>query len=257
MTYLQVPVGYHGPTQTAVDTIVIHGTVSPCRVGQAARDAGYITSVGLSVHWLVDPATTVGQCPEHLVAWHDGYNLRSVGVEFTDPQGDVARFGRAAADPRRWQDDDHQAMLHRGADLVRGICQRWNVPKMRVTSDLRMPPVRGICGHLDVSTTYRLSNHVDPGPDFPWGQFLTLVNGTTPAPAAPTPKPAPPTNGDDMLLVKLAGKRAVYASNGTHKTWVRTLPDPRWPHLGTHVDEVSPTSRSWTAEIVGTVAPTD
>ena len=33
----------------------------------------------------------------------------------------------------------------------------------------------GICGHVHASDAYHLSDHTDPGANFPWGEFMTQV----------------------------------------------------------------------------------
>lgn len=171
MPYTQIPALRHGPVQTRIDRIVLHGTVSPTRAGQAASAARYLNKVGLSVHYLVDPGGIVQMLAENVVGFHDGHNINEVGIELCDPQ---------AGDPARWSDADHLKMLSLAAPLVRDIANRWSVPKARITANL--VGKRGICGHVDVTNTWHESTHVDPdhaGP-FPWTRFIDQVNGTDP-----------------------------------------------------------------------------
>lgn len=166
--YSTVPAPSHGPVESGKDRIVLHGTVSPCRAGQAPADARYIAGVGYSVHYVIDPGGICPQLPEPYEGWGDGHNVREIHVEFCDPQ---------AGDPARWADADHQRMLALGAPLVRAIAGRWHIPSVRIRAPLGT--LRGICGHIDTSQTWHQSTHVDPdkaGP-FPWDAFIRQVNG--------------------------------------------------------------------------------
>jgi len=180
--------GWSGHTQGPVGTvtrIVIHGTVSPCQDGGARGNASYFqdpNSGGLA-HYIVDPSEIVQTCDEDLACWHAPPNANSLGVEFCDPQ---------QGDPARWQDGPHQQMLALGARLVADLCARHGIPVTHIDAGGLLNGQRGIPGHVDVSQAWHQSDHTDPGPDFPWQQFLALVAGPA---APPKPQPAPPPAG--------------------------------------------------------------
>lgn len=166
MKYMQA--AKHGGTQSQVDRIVIHGTVSPCVRGGALNVARYFQSAGAggSAHYTVDPGEVVASVRESVIAHHAPPNTRSIGIELCDPQK-----GRAD----RWQDDEHEAMLQRAAVLIRQVAKRWDVPLRRLTVAEVRAGKRGICGHVDVSKAFRQSDHTDPGDAFPWERLMFLV----------------------------------------------------------------------------------
>lgn len=172
MAYPSIP-GYSGHTsgtQTAVNRIVIHATVSPCVKGGARNVARYFQSSGAggSAHYVVDPGEIIRCYAETTVTWHAPPNAGSIGIELCDPQK-----GTAA----RWADADHEAMLRLAAKLVREVAARWKVPLARLSvADLKAGK-RGICGHVDVANAWHKTDHGDPdiaGP-FPWTRFMSLV----------------------------------------------------------------------------------
>jgi N-acetyl-anhydromuramyl-L-alanine amidase AmpD len=73
----------------------------------------------------------------------------------------------------------------------------------------------GICGHVEVSQAFHLSTHTDPGPNFPWSQFMAVVLGG-------------PVGDDDVLNPEehkaLLDIAEVLKSDRTdRKTWRDTL----------------------------------
>lgn len=198
-----------------IDRIVVHGTVSRTFVGGALSVARYFAdpNAGGSAHVIVDPATAVRSVPDRVVAWHAPPNPRSLGLEFCDLVLWNQDKGRTAAyyDPRlatpqlfaaRWQRPEWQSMLRLGAQVVRDWADTYKVPLTRIQAPLTGN--RGVCGHIDVSLTWRQTNHSDPGPDFPWGQFMQLLQ----SPDVPAPAPAPPVE-EPMAPYLLRAKTGV------------------------------------------------
>jgi N-acetyl-anhydromuramyl-L-alanine amidase AmpD len=174
----QILSGYHGGHQGAITRIVIHGTVSPCTRGGAAATARYFQSpsTGGSAHYVVDPGEVVRCVPEDVVAYHAPPNTGTIGIELCDPQKGAAS---------RWGDADHVSMLVLAAGLVRDVAERHGVPLTRLTVAQVKAGKRGICGHVDVSKAFGMTDHTDPGSGFPWAAFMALVQGKeTPAAAA-------------------------------------------------------------------------
>jgi hypothetical protein len=156
-----------------VDRIVVHATVSPCVAGGAKTIADTDFAVRNtaqqfhgSAHLVADPSE-VGQAlafykqaeaaPPNSHSWH---------IELCDMQDET--------NPGRWQDPPHIEMLHRAARRVAQLCLFGNVPIQRIQAP-NLDTERGICGHVDVSNQWHLTDHVDPGPNFPWQSFMTLV----------------------------------------------------------------------------------
>ena len=154
--------------------IVIHGTVSPCQPGNARSVAAYFQSAssGGSAHYVVDPGEIVQCVADDVVAWHSPPNRYSLGVELSDPQ---------TGDPNRWADANHDSMLRLAAGLVRDLAAKYGIPVVKLSPADLLAGKSGICGHVDVSNAWHQTDHVDPGPDFPWDKFLSYVNGSTSA----------------------------------------------------------------------------
>jgi uncharacterized protein YraI len=134
-------------------------------------------SARVSAHYVVSHAGRVTQMvPDMSVAWHAGNaNSTAIGIE-----------NEGYAGRNNWTTTQYEVL----ADLVRGLCDRYGIPKDRSR----------IVGHSEVPG----ATHGDPGRHFDWTRFMALVRGngggTTPAPA-PTPTPAPVTNGTFAVQV--------------------------------------------------------
>lgn len=172
--------GHIGGPNGPIVRIVVHGTVSPTVRGGARSVARYFqspTSGGLT-NYVVDPGEIIACASEDVWVWGAPPNPGEIHVELCDP---------VDGDPARWNDADHQAMLHLAARLVADICVRHNHPIVQLDTAAVGANRKGITGHLEVSQAFRQSDHHDPGAGFPWPQFMALVSA-----AAQT--------GDDMPL---------------------------------------------------------
>lgn len=165
------PAKYHGSkTNKPIDRIVIHGTVTPCLPGWVRAVARYFRESVIrpsSAHYVVGPA---GQCQvvyDSVVAYGAPPNPHSIHIELCDPQR-----GKGS----RWHGIMHRRMLNRAAKLTAQLCLANNVPVIKLHPyDLRLGR-RGICGHVDVSLAFHETTHTDPGPDFPWDEFIARVH---------------------------------------------------------------------------------
>jgi len=89
-------------------------------------------------------------------------------------------YGSAGQSSEQWHDPYSKAELVLGAALTREWCGLYGLPVVRVSPT---PGARGICGHVDVSAIYASSQgHTDPGPGFPWAEFLAMVANAGPTP---------------------------------------------------------------------------
>jgi N-acetyl-anhydromuramyl-L-alanine amidase AmpD/predicted flap endonuclease-1-like 5' DNA nuclease len=95
-------------------------------------------------------------------------NCQSIGIELEDK-------GKYPGN-ERWVTD---AMYQKTAELVRGLCDSCNIPKVFVGE---RNWTRGILGHQHVPN--RTQGKEDPGRHFDWGKFMNMVN-----PSAPEPEP--------------------------------------------------------------------
>jgi N-acetyl-anhydromuramyl-L-alanine amidase AmpD len=181
--YVGPPAHSSGTANKPINRVVIHCTVSPCQPGVARATGRYfkMASAGGSAHYVVDPTEAVQTAWDSVTCWHAPPNSHSLGVELCDPM---------TGPDSRWADANHQSMLKRTAVLVAQLCLAYQVPITRLSVSELQAGRRGICGHVDVSQAWKQSTHWDPGPGFPWDQFMTYVRAaaadlqnTTPAPA--------------------------------------------------------------------------
>ena len=159
------------PHRTSVENrpiavVVIHMMEIGEREGAAEACAAWFASPvsEVSAHYCVDAETTIQCVREADIAWHArGGNTNSIGIELA---------GYAGQQARDWNDDYSQAVLERAAALTAEVCDRYRIPVRRVRADGLVAGRRGITGHSDVSAAFRRSDHWDPGPAFPWNDFL-------------------------------------------------------------------------------------
>jgi len=160
---------YHGGAQTP-KAVVMHGTVSPCKRGNARAVANWwhaSTSPKTSAHYVADPGESIQCVGDHTVAYHCGYNTGSIGYELSDPQ---------TGDPKRWGDAVHTAMLKIAAKDVARLCLAYGIEIKRPSvAELKAKGPHGIYGHDDSRRAFGHTTHTDPGPDFPWAHFIVLV----------------------------------------------------------------------------------
>lgn len=171
-----IPAKYHGGYQGRIDRIVIHSTVSGTYVGAAEDIARYFqhpTYVS-SAHYAVDPELVYQMVHDNTIAWHDGVNTNSLGIEMCEYPKRV---------PGRWLLPKHKKLLRNTAKLVRKLCLAYGVPMRKITPEQAAAGWRGICGHDDISKGFGASNHWDPG-WFPWSRFIRLItDGSADAPS--------------------------------------------------------------------------
>lgn len=159
----------HGPADNLpITRIVMHGTVSPCRTGQARATAEMFatTKRDASTQYVVDPGEVVQCVKDTVVAYGAPPNKGAIHIEQCDPQ---------AGKVTRWQDDNHQAMLHRAAALTAVLCHKYSIPIRKIDATDLKRGKKGICGHSDVSAAWHQTTHTDPGVGYPWEQFIKLV----------------------------------------------------------------------------------
>ena len=153
----------------AVDVVVIHTAEGGERADAAEAVARWFSlpSANVSAHYCVD-ANSIVQCVrERDIAWHArGGNANSIGIELA---------GYARQTKKEWADAYSVATLQRAAGLTTSICDRHAIPIRRIRAAGLRAGRHGITGHVDVSEAFELSDHWDPGPNFPWPRFLGLV----------------------------------------------------------------------------------
>lgn len=153
-----------------------------------------------SAHAVVDDNETLICAHDNVVCWHAPPNPHSLGVELCCS---LTNKGLG-----HWDDADHIAMMKRGAKWVAEKCIKHNVPPVKLTVAQVKAGKKGICGHFDVSEAFGQTDHYDPGPYFPWPQFMGYVKAYYEALTNPVPDPETPKGWDEM-----ATEAEVYAQS--------------------------------------------
>jgi hypothetical protein len=148
----------HGKAQTAanrgvndIDMIIIHTSEGDPNSQYTAADWFADPRSKASAHYTVHGTGTILQSvAEKDIAWHAGnsaVNKRSLGIEI---QGQAAKANWTGI------------QLNQVARLTAALARKYNIPIDR----------DHIKGHVEVSGP---GGHWDPGPHFPWGQFMGMV----------------------------------------------------------------------------------
>lgn len=156
----------------SVDLVVIHDMEYPEKpesaewCAQFFAGAAGMTAPRASAHFCVDSDSVVQCVRTGDVAWHAmSANRNGIGVEHAG----YARQSRAD-----WLDDYSRAELTVSAQLVARLCKTHGIPVAYVDADGLRTGERGITGHADVTKAFG-GTHWDPGPGFPWDEYLALV----------------------------------------------------------------------------------
>lgn len=159
-----------------IDVIVVHDMEYPERPTGAEWCANYFHNQrphnpprvnGSSAHYCIDNNSIVQSVKDKDVAWaapgnnHNGIQLEHAGV--------------AAQSRAQWLDAYSLAELKRSAKLAARLCAKYEIPVRRVRAVGLRDGLRGITGHADVSEAWHRSSHTDPGPNFPWVEYLRWV----------------------------------------------------------------------------------
>ncbi len=133
----------------------------------ASWDAGTFAPQA-SWHYAVDRNSVTQSVRDTDEAWHANQaNGRGIGIEHA---------GFAAQTAAEWADADSSAILLRSAGLLARLARRWSIPLVRLTPQQILAGLPGICGHADVNVAYQnKGGHTDPGPSFPWTEYLALA----------------------------------------------------------------------------------
>lgn len=132
-----------------------------------------------SAHYCIDQDSVVQGVEVMDTAWAaPGANADGIQLEHAG----YARQSRA-----EWLND--LGTLRQSARLSAQLAARFNIPLRRLsTLQVKDGTSKGFVGHNDVSNAFRLSDHTDPGPNFPWDTYFAMCGG----PGKPTPPDALP-----------------------------------------------------------------
>lgn len=170
-----IPRGCESRDGTPITLIAIHTAEGATN---ATSLANYLDGpeVEASYHKLVDNTQVITYLrDETQAAWAMlSGNHRSVQLCFT---------GFAAWPASEWLAHDH--MLRLGAIEVAKWCVRYSIPATHLTPTQISADWWGICGHWDWTLGKREGTHTDPGPNFPWTYFISLVRDAIAATRSP------------------------------------------------------------------------
>lgn len=193
---------YRTPRGThAVRLVVIHVNEGPDSEGGARSVAHYCQldrsqrggSVG-GYHELVDDH-------EVIIGGHDGDIVN--GASGANQDGyHICIIGAAEQTAAQWADPYSTAAWNLAAQRAQEACKRFGLPLTQLVTQQVKDGLKGICGHVNVSQAYGLSTHTDPGPNFPWTQFMAAVH----------PGPVPPIEEDPFDMTPTEFKQAEAAA---------------------------------------------
>lgn len=156
-----------------VRVIVIHDMEYPEKMTAAEEVARYFANlpaagpVKASAHINVD-ADSIVQCvrDSDIAFAAPGCNNDGIQIELTG----YARQTRA-----EWLDTYSLALLDRAANATGQYCLKYDIPVCHMTNVQLQAGEKGIIGHYQASQVYKKSDHMDPGPNFPWDVFMEKV----------------------------------------------------------------------------------
>lgn len=159
-----------------VRLIVIHTMETPETKGRAKQVASWFagkTAPDASAHYCIDDINVIITVDEKDTAWATGVsevNQVSISLELA---------GQARQTNAQWQDKYSQGVLKNAAVLTATLCKKYNIPiKHLIGSSVKTG--KGICGHADITKGYDVAGgHSDPGRNFPWSDFMELVQDET------------------------------------------------------------------------------
>lgn len=180
-TWAGPPKSYTKGRSRPVQYVVIHSTEGSEGINSAEAGVAYdkVRTDGTSTHLFVDTDTALMEVRYSDTAHAARAHGNACGIQ-------VELCGRAGQTDAQWHDAASRPMLRLAAREVAAICREFGLPVRR----LSVPEVRaayyapvgqrpkGICGHIDVTRAYPedQGSHTDPGPNFPWTEFLSMVS---------------------------------------------------------------------------------
>lgn len=158
-------------TDADIKRIIMHTTegANPERPDTAENVASFFANptTEVSAHYVVDNNSVVSCVEEEDIAFHAlGDNAKTIGIE---------QAGKAGQSKAQWDDAYSLDMLANSAELCADICKRRGIP-VRFLSDAELRDGKsGFASHDAVSRVFGANIRDDPGPHFPWSDFLADV----------------------------------------------------------------------------------
>lgn len=156
--------------RSTIKRIYIHSMESPEKGTTAEAVANYFarTERKASAHWCFDNDSEVQCVRDEDTAFHmGGDNSASIGLEH------AGYAGQASQD--EWLDTFGVAMLEISSKRCAKICQTWAIPPVWLDVVDLTEDQYGISSHLNGSHAFGVSDHWDPGYNFPVEYYLSRV----------------------------------------------------------------------------------
>jgi N-acetyl-anhydromuramyl-L-alanine amidase AmpD/prophage tail gpP-like protein len=160
--------------------IVIH-TMGNDKTSDAAQNVANMFAAGgnaegpASAHYCIDN--------EHIIQCvHDkdeAYSVKGSDSSGNSINMQSLNFEHAGGNQSasEWQDTFSQQMLRLSAKLTAQRAHAWGIPMVHVIPSGLAAGQSGFAGHVDFSTAFPVAGgHADPGPDFPWAQYMQMVS---------------------------------------------------------------------------------
>lgn len=179
-TWAGPPRAYTKGRVRPVQYVVIHSTEGSEGINSAEAGVAYdkVRLDGTSTHLFVDSNNALMEVRYSDTAHAARTHGNACGIQ-------VELCGVAGQTAAQWHDAASLPMLRIAAKEVAAICREFGLPVRRLSpAEVRAayynaPGQRpkGICGHVDVTKAYPedQGSHTDPGPNFPWSEFLAMV----------------------------------------------------------------------------------
>jgi N-acetylmuramoyl-L-alanine amidase-like protein len=155
--------------------IVVHDMEADETPNTAESTANYFaTGAGgrdVSSHYTADSDSVV-QCVRLAdTAWTVGnWQGNNLGINW-----ELAGF--ASQTREQWLDEFGLAMFAKMAPIVRSDADRFGIPLVRCSINDLKAFRKGVTSHNDLGVAFGGTDHTDPGPNFPWDEFLAIMNG--------------------------------------------------------------------------------
>lgn len=157
------------PARRPVDEIVIHCAITAEQGDTAEALAKYATHPDYPSSWhiAVDSNSITQSVKDNDVAYGaKGYNRKGIHIELA---------GKIEQTREQWLDPYGIAMLALASNAAAQYCLKYNIQPVHLTNDQLRNGVRGIVGHVQITEVFKVSDHTDPGPGFPWDYFMASV----------------------------------------------------------------------------------
>lgn len=155
----------------AVRVIVMHDMEAPEKGDTAEAIARYFRDMPdnrpASAHVCVDNNSIV-QCVHDNNVANAAPGCNNDGIQI-----ELAGYGNQTR--AQWLDEYGLGVLDLGALAAAQYCLKYDIPAVHLTNDQLRAGQRGIIGHYQASEVYQKSDHTDPGPNFPWDDFMCRV----------------------------------------------------------------------------------